>query len=57
MKRIALAIGILLGLSALLAVTTSWEPESAYVKAHKFAIGAFLLCFLLVWYGLSRQRQ
>lgn len=56
MKRTAaLTLGIVFGFLGLFAVTTNWEPHSAVVKAHKFAIVAFLLCFLLVGYGVSRN--
>lgn len=44
-KRIGLAIGVVFGFLALLAFTTIWEPRSAVVKAHKFAIGTLVLCF------------
>jgi len=53
-KLIALVLGIVFGLLALSAFTTQWEPQSAVVKAHRFAIGALLLGFFLVRYGLHR---
>jgi hypothetical protein len=53
-KQIALSLGIVLGLLALSAFTTFWEPQSAVVKAHSFGIGALLLCYFLVRYGLHR---
>jgi hypothetical protein len=53
-KRIAQAVGIVLGLLALFAATANWEPGSAEARAERFAGIAFVLSISLIWYGSRR---
>ena len=57
LKRIALALGIVLGFFVLFLVASNWEPQSAYVKAYQLSLGAFLLCLFLIWYGSRRPKN
>ncbi len=51
MKRLATLLGVLASFLGLLVFLISWEPGSALAKSRVFAIVAFVLCILLVWYG------
>jgi len=54
-RRLAVFLGLLLGFVGLLAIVTSWEPGSALAKARVFAVVAFLLGFIFIWYGAARK--
>jgi hypothetical protein len=49
------AVGVVLGLLALFAATTNWEPGSVQARAEWFAGIAAVLSISLVWYGSRRN--
>jgi hypothetical protein len=51
MKRLAETLGIVFGVLGLLAIASTSPFHDAYVKGRVFALVAFLLCFLLIWYS------
>jgi hypothetical protein len=56
MKRLAEILGIVFGVLGWLAINGESPTHDGDVKLREFALVAFFLCFLLIWYG-SRKRS
>ena len=53
-RRLALIVGIFIGITALLAATAMWEPHGTSEIGNVFAIVAACLSFVLTRFGISR---